>query len=34
MEKQWIAIENATTDKLKSQINECPSGSLSYFNNK
>ena len=26
----WIAIENATTEKLKSQINKCPSGALSF----
>jgi len=32
--KPWIIIENATSEALKSQINECPSGGLSYFYNK
>lgn len=26
----WIAIKNATTEELKSQINKCPSGALSF----
>ena len=26
----WITIENATTEELKNQINQCPSGALSY----
>lgn len=29
-EKPWIQIENATTEELKSQINKCPSGALSF----
>lgn len=29
-EKPWIKIENASTDQLKSQIEKCPSGALSY----
>lgn len=29
-EKPWIQIENATTSELKSQIEACPSGALSY----
>lgn len=29
-EKPWIQIENATTAELKSQIEACPSGALSY----
>lgn len=29
----WIAIENATTEELKSQIHKCPSGALSFGNN-
>ena len=34
-EKPWINIENASTDALKSQIDKCPSGALSYYmNNK
>jgi uncharacterized Fe-S cluster protein YjdI len=28
--KPWIKIENATTDELKTQIEACPSGALSY----
>lgn len=32
--KPWITIENATTDELKAQIANCPSGALSYFMNK
>jgi uncharacterized Fe-S cluster protein YjdI len=30
----WIAIENATTEELKAQISKCPSGALSYYENK
>lgn len=33
-EKPWIKIENATTEELKAQINKCPSGALSYYENK
>ena len=29
-EKPWIKIENASTEALKSQIDQCPSGALSY----
>ena len=29
----WIAIENATTKELKNQINRCPSGALSFYEN-
>ena len=29
-ERPWIKIENASTDELKSQIEACPSGALSY----
>lgn len=29
-DKPWITIENATTAELKTQINACPSGALSY----
>lgn len=29
-EKPWIKIENASTNELKSQIEACPSGALSY----
>lgn len=30
----WIAIENATTPDLKDQISKCPSGALSYYEQK
>ena len=33
-EKPWITIENATTEELKEQVNSCPSGALSYYENK
>lgn len=32
-EKPWIKIENATTEELIRQINQCPSGALSYTKN-
>jgi len=32
-ERPWINQNNATTDELKAQINNCPSGALSYFVN-
>lgn len=31
--KPWIAPENATTEALIKQINQCPSGALSYYKN-
>lgn len=34
LKKPWIQIENATTDELVVQIKTCPSGALSYYNNK
>ena len=27
----WILPENASIDQLKSQIDSCPSGALSYY---
>jgi uncharacterized Fe-S cluster protein YjdI len=30
----WITIENASTEQLKNQINKCPSGALSFNQNK
>ena len=30
----WIAIENATTEELKTQISNCPSGALSFYENQ
>lgn len=32
--KPWIAIENASTEALINQINQCPSGALSYYENE
>jgi len=32
-EKPWIKAEGADTDTIKAQINECPSGALSYYMN-
>jgi len=29
-EKPWIKPENTSVEALKSQINNCPSGALSY----
>ena len=31
--KPWIQPENATTEALKAQIDQCPSGALSYYMN-
>lgn len=33
-ERPWIKPENAGTEELKAQINNCPSGALSYFMNR
>ena len=33
-EKPWIKQENVTTEELVRQIDECPSGALSYYFNK
>ena len=32
-EKPWITIENGSTDELKKQISQCPSGALSFYEN-
>lgn len=29
-DRPWIKPENATTEQLKNQIENCPSGALSY----
>jgi len=31
--RPWISVENASTEELKTQIDACPSGALSYFIN-
>ena len=33
-ERPWVKIENATTEELKAQLATCPSGALSYTENK
>lgn len=33
-ERPWINPENASTEALKAQINRCPSGALTYYENK
>ena len=33
MEKPWITPEGSTTERIKEQINKCPSGALSYYHN-
>lgn len=33
-EKPWIRAENASAEELIDQINACPSGALSYINDK
>ncbi len=33
-ERPWVKIENATTVELKAQLKTCPSGALSYSENK
>ncbi|WP_194976356.1 (4Fe-4S)-binding protein [Aquiflexum lacus] len=29
-ESPWISIGNASTEDLKNQVNQCPSGALSF----
>jgi len=31
--KPWIKAENGSTEELKAQIKQCPSGTLSYYMN-
>ena len=33
-EKPWIKPEGSTTDRIIKQINNCPSGALSYYMNE
>ena len=33
-ERLWVKIENASTEELKAQIDNCPSGALSYTLNE
>ncbi len=32
--KPWINIENADSEALRNQVKNCPSGALSYYENK
>jgi uncharacterized Fe-S cluster protein YjdI len=32
-ERPWIQIENGTTEALKEQVKNCPSGALTYYMN-
>lgn len=32
--RPWIKIENASSEELKHQISKCPSGALTYEENK
>ena len=32
-DRPWIKAENATSDELQNQINQCPSGALTYESN-
>jgi uncharacterized Fe-S cluster protein YjdI len=31
--RPWIVMDNATTEELKSQVGQCPSGALTYYLN-
>lgn len=31
-EKPWINLEDETDEKIKNQVDKCPSGALSYQN--
>ena len=33
-EKPWVKIDGASTDAIINQINQCPSGALSYYKNE
>jgi uncharacterized Fe-S cluster protein YjdI len=32
--RPWINIEGATTERIKNQVEECPSGALTYYMNE
>ena len=33
MEKPWIKMENATSERIVEQVKKCPSGALSFYYN-
>ncbi|PRZ25095.1 (4Fe-4S)-binding protein [Flavobacterium granuli] len=33
-EKPWIKIEGSSSEKIIDAVQKCPSGALSYYNNK
>ena len=33
-ERPWIKVENATTEELKDQVNQCPSRALTFYENE
>jgi len=33
VERPWVNVDGASVDKIKAQIDKCPSGALSYFSN-
>ena len=33
-QRPWVNVEAAASDEIVNQIKQCPSGALSYFNNK
>jgi len=33
MEKPWIKMENATSERIVEQVRKCPSGALSFYYN-
>lgn len=34
LEKSWIKMEGAPSEKIIAQVNLCPSGALNYLKNK
>ncbi|MGZ4116771.1 MAG: (4Fe-4S)-binding protein [Bacteroidia bacterium] len=34
LEKPWVKMEGASTERIIKQVDSCPSGALSYIKNK
>ncbi len=32
-DRPWVKMENASTDAIAEQVNQCPSGALSFYKN-